>query len=169
LIELEITLSGLYWAVNFILPTYAANSAPAIFGGGKALDLDKVFVDGGRVFGSHKTVRGLTSGLVAGTMIALLEGIFIHPNLFIFGIMASIGALTGDLFGAFLKRRLSLPPGYALPLLDQLDFVFGGLGLVSLFYEIRVDATFLILLVTPSVHLLANMIAYIFKTKDVFW
>ncbi|MFH0848306.1 MAG: CDP-2,3-bis-(O-geranylgeranyl)-sn-glycerol synthase [archaeon] len=167
--ELEITLSGVYWAVNFILPTYAANSVPAIFGGGKSLDFGKVFIDGERIFGSHKTLSGLVSGLLAGTMIAFLEGVLLEATLFPFGVLASVGALAGDLLGAFIKRRLNLSPGYALPLLDQLDFVFGGLCLVSLFYEVRVDAIFLILLVTPIVHLLANVIAYVSKTKDVFW
>lgn len=167
--EFEITLPGLYWAVNFILPTYAANSVPALFGGGRSLDFGRLFIDRRRIFGSHKTLNGLISGLLAGAMIAFLEGALIQASLFMFGVIASVGALAGDLLGAFVKRRLNLPPGYALPLLDQLDFVFGGLGLVSLFYEVRVDAIFLLLLITPIVHLLANMIAYVSKTKDVFW
>ncbi len=167
--ELEITISSIYWAVNFILPSYAANSIPAVFGGGKPLDCGKNFIDGERILGAHKTFKGLVSGLIAGAVVSALEGFLIRTNLFLFGMLASAGALSGDLLGAFIKRRLRLPPGYALPLLDQLDFVLGGLGLLSLVYTIEVGSVFQILLVTPAIHVLANMIAYVLKTKDVFW
>ncbi len=169
LMQLVITLSDVYWAMNFILPSYAANSIPALFGGGRALDFERKLFDGGRIFGEHKTVNGLISGLLAGTTIATLESLFVRADLFLFGVIASLGALGGDLVGAFIKRRLKLPPGYALPLLDQLDFVFGGLGLLSSFYVIEIGVVFLVFLMTPIIHLVGNMIAYISKTKDVFW
>ncbi len=167
--ELEITLSSIYWAVNFILPAYAANSIPALFGGGKPLDFEKNFIDGERILGSHKTFRGFISGLIAGAIVSALEGLLIQVDLFFFGMIVSIGALSGDLAGAFIKRRLKLSPGYALPLLDQIDFVLGGLGFASLVYTIEVGSVFQILLVTPAIHVLANMIAYVSKAKDVFW
>jgi len=165
----EIVLSDVYWALNFILPTYAANAVPAIFGGGTPLDFGRCFLDGERIFGAHKTVRGLLSGLMAGTMMASLEALVLQTSLFSFGVVASFGALTGDLVGAFIKRRLKLPPGYALPLLDQLDFVFGGVCFLAPFYTLQDGAVFMILLVTPMIHVVANVIAYLSKAKAVFW
>ena len=83
--------------------------------------------------------------------------------------LISIGALVGDLFGAFVKRRMKLPPGYPFPLLDQLDFVFGGIAIVYPLHRLRTGAFFLVLLVTPAIHLLANMIAYLLGLKRNFW
>jgi CDP-2,3-bis-(O-geranylgeranyl)-sn-glycerol synthase len=100
---------------------------------------------------------------------ASLQWLFVKQSLFVFGVTVSIGSLGGDLLGAFIKRRLKLPPGYPLPLLDQLDFVLGGLALTSFFYRIEVYTLFLILLVTPIIHIAANALAYLWKLKDVFW
>jgi CDP-diglyceride synthetase len=33
----------------------------------------------------------------------------------------------GDLTGAFLKRRLNIPPGGLLPVVDQIDFIVGAI------------------------------------------
>lgn len=165
----EITLSDVYWALNFILPTYATNAVPAVFGGGRPLDFGRCFLDGERIFGAHKTIRGFLSGLLAGTMMASLEALVLQASLFSFGLVASLGALTGDLVGAFIKRRMKLPPGYALPLLDQLDFVFGGVCFLAPFYTIQDGTIFIIILVTPAIHVVANVIAYLSKTKAVFW
>jgi hypothetical protein len=40
-----ITFFDIYEAINFILPSYAANSIPAVFGGGRALDFEREFID----------------------------------------------------------------------------------------------------------------------------
>jgi CDP-2,3-bis-(O-geranylgeranyl)-sn-glycerol synthase len=45
-------------ALLFIGPSYVANAAPLLFGGGRPLDGGRNFVDGNPIFGSHKTVRG---------------------------------------------------------------------------------------------------------------
>jgi CDP-2,3-bis-(O-geranylgeranyl)-sn-glycerol synthase len=45
----------------------------------------------------------------------------------LFGFLLSLGALFGDLFGAFLKRRMGFAPGELLPVVDQIDFIIGAI------------------------------------------
>jgi len=168
-LELVISLSDAISALIFIFPSYAANSVPAIFGGGTPIDLGRRFIDGERILGSHKTIRGFISGLFAGLLVSAVMGAIFSIELLFLGALISTGALGGDLFGAFIKRRMKLPPGYPLPLLDQLDFVFGGILILYPFHRLSRGAIFLILLVTPAIHLLANMIAYLLGLKKTFW
>lgn len=167
--EMVITLSDIASALVFILPSYAANSVPAVFGEGTPIDLGRRFIDGERIFGSHKTVRGFVGGLLAGLLVSVLMGLLISSELLFLCSLVSIGALLGDLGGAFIKRRMKHPPGYPLPLLDQLDFVFGGLLVLYPFHRPSPGAVFLILLFTPAIHLLANMLAYFLRIKKNFW
>lgn len=168
-LELVIGLDDAISALLFILPSYAANSVPAVFGGGTPIDLGRRFFDGERVFGSNKTIKGFASGFLAGVFVSVMIGILFSIGFLVPCTLISIGALVGDLFGAFVKRRMKLPPGYPLPLLDQLDFVFGGIVIVYPLYRLSSGAFFLILLVTPAIHLLANMIAYLLGLKGNFW
>jgi CDP-2,3-bis-(O-geranylgeranyl)-sn-glycerol synthase len=167
--EMIITLADVSSALLFILPSYAVNSVPAVFGGGTPIDFGKHFVDGQRIFGSHKTIKGFAAGLLTGLLVSVLMGLLISPELLFLCTMISIGALLGDLGGAFIKRRMKHPPGYPLPLLDQLDFVLGGLLVLHPFHKLSSGAVFLVLLFTPAIHLLANMIAYVLKIKRNFW
>ncbi len=167
--ELIISLGDMVSALMFILPSYAANSVPAIFGGGTPIDLGQCFLDGERILGAHKTVKGFVSGLLAGILVSILMAVLFSVELLFFGTLISAGALAGDLVGAFIKRRMRLPPGYPLPLLDQLDFVFGGILVLYPFYRLSQGAIFLVLLVTPAIHLVANMIAYLLGLKKTFW
>lgn len=167
--ELVISLADVISALLFIIPSYAANSVPAIFGGGAPIDFGRNFVDGERILGSHKTIKGFASGLLAGFLVSVTIATFFSAEFLVPCVLTSVGALGGDLLGAFIKRRLKLPPGYPLPLLDQLDFVFGGMLLLYPLYGLSSGAVFLILVVTPVIHVLANMIAYLLRLKDNFW
>ena len=167
---LTFPLEDLVTAFFFILPAFVANSMPMVFGGGGApIDMGRLFLDGQRILGSSKTVKGFLSGLFLGSSVAVLEGLIFEPRLAALGFLISLGALLGDLFGAFLKRRMRLPPGYPLPLLDQLDFIFGAVLLTYPFQMYRPSVIFILLLVTPPFHLFTNIIAYLMKAKKTFW
>ena len=79
------------------------------------LDFGWVLPDGERLFGSHKTWRGLLSGIVACAGVGLL-----------FGVTAVIGAgfacasLLADALSSAVKRRMRLRPGTEYPGIDQL-------------------------------------------------
>jgi CDP-2,3-bis-(O-geranylgeranyl)-sn-glycerol synthase len=83
--------------------------------------------------------------------------------------LISLGSLLGDLVGAFIKRRMRLTPGFPLPLLDQLDFILGALLLSYPIYGFNSNATFIILLMTPPLHLATNASAYALRLKNTAW
>ena len=92
----------------FIFPAYSANAVPVVFGGGLPLDLGRRLPDGQPVFGAHKTVRGFFAGLIVGTLVGLGESLVFSEQSVLLGFALSLGALVGDISGAFLKRRLKL-------------------------------------------------------------
>jgi CDP-2,3-bis-(O-geranylgeranyl)-sn-glycerol synthase len=140
-----------------------------LFGGGRPIDLGKTFPDGQRILGDNKTFRGFISGLIAGTVVGILCSYVFSVNLMPIALPASLGALLGDMAGAFLKRRMKIKPGAALPGVDQLDFVVGSMLFVSLFSEISLPVVLILLLVTPPIHFLANVGAYVLGLKENYW
>ena len=155
-------------ALLFIGPSYVANAAPLVFGGGRPLDGGRNFVDGERILGSHKTVRGLFAGIIAGSLIGLGESL-VEPSLLLAGFMISLGAVLGDLLGAFVKRRLKMKPGTPFLVLDQLDFVLGGLVLGSFLFPMSWTSILVVVLVTPPIHLGTNFGAYLLGIKKTYW
>jgi CDP-2,3-bis-(O-geranylgeranyl)-sn-glycerol synthase len=151
-------------ALLFIGPAYFANAAPLVLGGGRTIDNGHVFFDGQPIFGSHKTVRGFVAGIAAGTIVGVAESIS-NPKLGLAGFFIAIGAVFGDLIGAFLKRRLSIEPGRSFPFLDQLDFVLGGLFFGYIFFPISIWSILIVVFVTPPIHLGTNYAAYFLGLK----
>jgi len=167
--ETVITINDLIVAVYFMIPAYITNSIPTVFGGGKSIDFGRKFIDGERIFGVNKTIKGFLSGLICGSIAAIVEDLILIKGFAFVGILISLGALSGDLFGAFVKRRLKLAPGFPLPLMDQLDFIFGALLFAYPFYDLTLGAVFLLVLITPPFHIFTNALAYLLKLKNTFW
>lgn len=164
-----ITVNDLIVAIYFMIPAYISNSIPTVFGGGKSIDFGKKFIDGERIFGANKTIRGFLSGLICGSLAAIVEDLILIKGFAFIGIAISLGALSGDLFGAFIKRRLKLTPGFPLPLMDQLDFIFGALLFAYPVYNLTLGAVFFLILITPPFHIFTNALAYVLKLKNTFW
>lgn len=141
-------------AIWFILPAYFANASPAVLGGGPPLDMGRKFLDGRRILGEGKTVRGFFGGLVVGTIVGVLQG---RP---LVGFLLALGAMLGDLAGSFIKRRLNIGRGEAAPGLDQLTFVVVALLLASPVEAVGRQAVAMILILTPPIHLATNFIGY---------
>ena len=152
----------------FILPAYCANAAPVIFGGGKPLDQGILFLDGKRLLGNNKTVRGTLSGLLFGVLTAVILYYLLDYDVKV-GVALTIGALAGDLSGSFIKRRLNVSPGRPFPVLDQLAFVLFAIGFAYLCSPIKIEVIITVLVLTPIIHLLTNLFAYIFGFKKVPW
>jgi CDP-2,3-bis-(O-geranylgeranyl)-sn-glycerol synthase len=157
-------------ALEFIFPAYCANAIPVIAGGGYPMDFGRNFVDGKPVFGKNKTFRGFFAGLAVGTGVGLAESILFGYPL-VFGLILSLGALLGDLTGAFIKRRLGLTPGDLLPVIDQVDFVFGAVlfSLLFLYTLLSLELIVAVLILTPPIHLLTNFLAYKCGLKSNPW
>lgn len=152
----------------FIFPAYCANAAPVLVGRGTKMDFGRSFVDGKRVFGDNKTFRGFFFGLAVGILVGLADVFAFHLPI-LFAVLTPLGALMGDLAGAFLKRRLRIAPGQPLPVVDQIDFVLGAL-LFSVPLEIvNWELAITVLLITPPIHLLTNYGAYKLRLKRNPW
>jgi CDP-2,3-bis-(O-geranylgeranyl)-sn-glycerol synthase len=166
-------------ALKFIFPAYCANGTPVLAGGGTKMDFGRNFVDGKRIFGNNKTFRGFFFGWGVGFGVGLVEGLVFGFESFpvLFALLIPLGALLGDLTGAFIKRRIGIAPGGLLPIVDQVDFVVGAvvfslplaftgwqLG-VTTFWQVAVTA----LLITPPIHLFTNFLAYKMNLKKNPW
>jgi CDP-2,3-bis-(O-geranylgeranyl)-sn-glycerol synthase len=146
-----------------ILPAYIANSIPVLFKGKHPIDFGKNFSDGKRILGDGKTFEGFIFGLAFGTLAGAVVGYPLHSFLL------ALGALGGDIAGAFVKRRIGIPRGSPAPVLDQLDFIMGALLFISPIYLVTIEQFIFIILVTPPIHLLTNYIAYRLKLKPQPW
>lgn len=106
--------------VQGLILVFAANGAPVLAHwmfrerGAFALDFGARFSDGGPLFGSAKTIRGVIASLIAASLTALLLGLSWQV-----GALAGAAAMAGDLLSSFIKRRLGLPPHSMAPGLDQ--------------------------------------------------
>lgn len=177
-----------------LLPAYLANAA-ATFprGRGPPMDLGRRWPwDGRRILGSSKSVSGFVSGSFAFLWVGLLQQYLVSiapPDLKVVpaygsGLLAavpvvlllSVGALTGDALGSFLKRRLDVPPGGRVPLLDELLFVAVPVGAgVLLFPAVfvttfgSVEAILWTAVFTLGLHRLFNGVGYRVGLKRVPW
>lgn len=133
------------------------------------MDGGRSLSDGERILGDHKTVRGFVSGIMVGLVVGIFEYLFISPELLSAAALASVGALLGDLAGAFVKRRLKMKPGSPLPILDQLDFVIGAILMVSIITSLTPATALILILVTPPIHLATNLGAYALGLKSTYW
>lgn len=156
-------------SIIFILPAYCANATPVIGGGGLPMDFGRKFLDGKPIFGKNKTFRGFFVGLAVGTGVGLVETAVLNSPI-MFGLLLSLGALCGDLAGAFLKRRLGIFPGDLLPIVDQIDFIVGALVFSLMLYPmLSWELALTVLLITPPIHLLTNFAAYKLGLKSNPW
>jgi CDP-2,3-bis-(O-geranylgeranyl)-sn-glycerol synthase len=158
-------------ALEFMFPAYCANAMPVLAGGGLPMDFGKNFFDGKPLLGKNKTFRGFFAGLAVGTCAGLAESAVWPSNYpILLGLALSVGALLGDLAGAFLKRRLDIPPGGLLPVADQIDFIVGAI-LFSLLlpYALSLELVIMVLILTPPIHLLTNFAAYKLGLKSNPW
>jgi len=172
-------------AVWAMLPAYIPNNVAVLAGGGRPIDGGRMLGER-RLLGDGKTWRGTAVGTAAGTALALaLSGVApavgdtigytlpTFPLLAGFGL--AFGAMLGDIGASFLKRRSGRERGAAFPGLDQLDFVVGALACAFVFSSQWASATFtppvlvVILVVTPLLHVLTNVLAYAVGVKNEPW
>ncbi|MEM0017285.1 MAG: CDP-2,3-bis-(O-geranylgeranyl)-sn-glycerol synthase [Candidatus Korarchaeum sp.] len=154
-------LNSYMYAIWYVLPSYFANMSPVVFGGGRPLDMGKNFFDGRRILGDHKTVRGFLSGLIVGSLVGVLQG---RP---LQGFVLSLGAMIGDCFGSFLKRRMGLAEGSSAPLLDQEGFLLFSILFASPLESLPLESIVFLVLLTPLLHWGSNFIAHLLGLKEV--
>jgi len=156
-------------ALKFIFPAYCANGTPVLAGGGTKMDFGRNFFDGKRVFGNNKTFRGFFFGWAIGMLVGSIEYVVFPGFPVLFIVLIPMGALLGDLTGAFLKRRIGIAPGGLLPIVDQIDFVVGALVFALPLMIVSWQLAVTVLLITPPIHLFTNFLAYKMKLKKHPW
>ncbi|HLD39557.1 MAG TPA: CDP-archaeol synthase [Candidatus Nanoarchaeia archaeon] len=160
-------------SLYFFLPGYIANMAPILLRwipfGGKPIHE--------KLFGSHKTWRGLVVAILVGGLVFLLQKALYNigfqswalidyadfPGYF--GFLQGAGVILGDLVKSFYKRKQGIKSGNPWWGWDQVDFVIGGLLLGFLVYVPPAGTVLLLMIVSPILHLLANNIGYLLKIK----
>ncbi len=180
---LQDLFEALLAAVWIMFPAYLPNPVAAMFGGGRPIDGKRLWSDGNRILGDGKTYRGFLAGVLGGVLVGSLQ-IVLQPSLpwswvpqhtLLTVLALAVGALVGDLIKSFFKRRRGKARGEAWPIADQYDLVVGGLGLVVLVDPSWVLAVItplrllLILVVTPLLHRMMNILGYVTGIKDVPW
>jgi len=166
-----------------MLPAYLPNPVAALCGGGLPVDLGCTYTDGKRILGDGKTYRGLIAGVGAGILIGLIQiraaemyGWDLLPQQTLLSVtLLSAGALLGDMAKSFFKRRLGKERGANWPVADQYDLVIGAFILLLLFdaewlfAALTLPVLIAILILTPVLHRVMNIIGYTMKVKEVPW
>jgi len=155
----------------FFLPAYLANMAPVLF---KRVPFLGQPIHEGKL-GAHKTWRGLIIGTLVGTGVfaiqkyAYLKGFTAWALIdysgfsLLLGTFLGFGALAGDAFKSYYKRKAGIEPGKPWIPWDQIDFVIGGLILGMFFYVPPASVALILLVVSPLLHVLVNYLGYLLR------
>jgi len=176
----------------FFLPAYLTNMTPSLSAQlgflkslAKPLDFNKTF-KGAPLLGSHKTWRGVILGPTMGIFMVFLQKYLFSKfalireisffdyqkeNLFLFALLITFGAVFGDLFFAFIKRRLNLEPGARFLPFDQINYVIGAAIFLTLFLEtnIAVEVWITILILTFLLHVTATQLGFLLGLSRSKW
>lgn len=170
---------GLAFILRLILmaiPLYLCNGLALVFGGKTPIDSRIKFFDGKPLLGGGKTFKGTFAGVFFAFLGVLILSILFPQTTEImgteylfYGTLLGIGAVLGDFAGSFLKRRFSIARGRSVFLLDQLDFVVGGLALGAIMVIPTAWEIIFLLALTMIAHVVGNWIAFFARMKKVPW
>jgi len=171
-------------AIYFTLPAYFSNMAPVIC---KDIPFLNIPINE-KLFGSHKTYRGIFFGTLFGIIIAFLQRFLIdfkfinqisianYNNWLLIGFLLGFGAMIGDLIKSFFKRKLNIPPGDKFIPFDQIDFIVISFLLILPFYNLIIakNISFLILflytlIISFFLHIIVNHIAFYLRIGKEKW
>jgi len=155
------------------MPAYIANMAASLSGGRIPIDLGREF-RGKRLLGNGKTIEGFStavmSGFLAGLIMERIPHAFWLPGMtWAAGIAAGLGAMSGDMLGSLIKRRLGIERGGMFFPMDQAGFIVFGLLLMWPFVDITISDFLVSVFLTIPLHMLVNRIGYWLGVKKVPW
>lgn len=165
----------------FLLPAGAGNMAPVF--AARLLPAWQWPVDCGvtvrnrRLFGSHKTWRGIVAGLAAASAVFLLQRELYEQHGWAraiswidyavlpwwLGTAMGGAALGGDLLKSFAKRQVGVAPGRPWPPFDQIDWLLGLAVLAMVIAPVRLDRLLLLLAVGVVLHLASKVIGHLIR------
>jgi len=156
----------LIFSFLFFLPAGIANMTPVFVAKIPLLkDFDYPLdsyqkINGKRIFGDHKTIRGLIFGLILGVITSLI----IHQSILL-GFILSLGALGGDSIKSFLKRQVNISEGKSWFPFDQIDYIIGGLICSVLIIKLPFSYYVVIFILYFLLHLIITAIGYLLGFK----
>ena len=171
---LELLLLQSFW---FIAPAYAANGFPPLMRGKMPID-DRRKWRGQRLLGNGKTWEGLLGGIIFGVFIGSLQifGQYYLPAelglaemTFPIIFLLTFGTMAGDVGGSFVKRRMHMKRGDRALFLDQLGFLLMAFLFVWHAYIPNLDVMIVLVMLTPIIHWLSNVLGYWIKVKRNPW
>ncbi len=158
-------------SLRYILPAYFSNASAVLWGkyyGSRRLDLGRSF-RGKPLFGSHKTIEGFLGAIFTAFAISVIQRSFFRRPTPIEGFLLGLGAMVGDAFGSFLKRRIGIAPGEPFWIGDQDLFVLFAILFVYPLFHMPLSWIVFLLVITPVIHISFNVLAYKLGLKDVRW
>lgn len=181
-------LQNLFLAVWFFLPAGLANMIPIIVAKlpvikywDAPIDCGKTY-RGKRLLGSHKTWRGLVSGIILATLTLWVQQMLVAhyaelQNLthqvdyaslpvLIVGPLFGIGALGGDALESFFKRQKGVAPGHGWFPFDQTDYIIGGALATAPYVRLSILQYVELLILWLIVHLIASYIGFLLHFKE---
>jgi CDP-diglyceride synthetase len=125
------------------------------------LDGGAVFIDGRRLFGPSKTIRGVLSAVLATTLGAMVMG-------YDWRIGAVVGgaSMTGDLFSSFIKRRLNMPCSSMALGLDQVPESLFPLLVVQFMLPVTVTDMVTVVVAFFITELLMSLVLFRLHIRD---
>ncbi len=169
-------LAQAFW---LIAPAYAANAFPPLLRGKKPIDSGKS-IGKNRILGDGKTIEGAIGGILFGAFIGSVQvfgqdyipaelGLNLIKMTLPLAILLGVGAILGDIVGSFLKRRLGIQSGKPFFPVDQLDFLLLALLFAAFLTSISIWIVAVLIILTPIVHKIANIIGYLAGVKKNPW
>jgi CDP-2,3-bis-(O-geranylgeranyl)-sn-glycerol synthase len=160
----------LTWIIQYYLTPMIANAMPVLVSGNTPIDGGRLFIDKKPLLGRNKTWEGFAIGLIGAYITASTTSVILDdPQIVAVATGAGVFALLGDIVGAFIKRRLNIPPGSPAPILDQLDF-FAAATLY--YYSLGVQEVtsrplyvLITVLIVVLLHIVSNWLAYLAGLK----
>ena len=136
---------------------------------------------GRRIFGAHKTFRGLVAGVVAGAATFMAQSALAKhmpllselglirlegPSVLAGGALLGLGALLGDLVKSFFKRQAGIDPGRSWVPWDQIDWILGTLAAARVLTPLPLGMVFAAVVLGLALHLLVKGVGYLLGIND---
>lgn len=162
-------------SLYLMLPAFFANMMPVFVRNipflNFPLDFNKKY-KGKPILGTHKTFRGLFFGVLASLIVAFVQyDLMVYPlfeslsildynNWFVIGILLGFGAIFGDSFKSFFKRRFGIKEGKSFIPWDQIDYSIGALAFISILKFPGIYISIYVVIFSFLLHIFVNIIGY---------
>lgn len=179
----------IFFAVWFFLPAGIANMMPVFAARWPIIKNYQWPMDfnltykGKRVFGAHKTIRGLVVGIIFATITLWLQqlaashfsaldswvNVYVDYStlpVLLLGPLFALGALLGDAVESFFKRQINIAPGDGWFPFDQTDYIIGGAIATVPFVTLTFWQYVSLIITWFSLHIIATTIGYFLGVKD---